>query len=405
MKAHPFDERIKKRLQGYESEVPEDMWQRIMQEKKRPKFILLPRRYILLALLLLLGTVTSVFYFKTVDQRMDPTLNTKQTQRPAKTMVIDKKADSSNKKTLTVIPHVLNKRSKPLIASSIHNTELKRLMNLTSKPKQNKSAIEPVVTKTDLINTANSFHSDSEHDSTITNNALPIKKQIVPDSADHSITTKPEEQNDHHDKFSIELYAAPVEAFGDMKDDDMQYQKILREAGSTKTSYTLGAGITIQITKNISAKTGLRHLQINETMSIPDSFRSGNIVVKNKYKNIGIPLQFIMKITKAENFSASLNTGIVLNISSRYIGALPAVNYGRLDLNKDIVYKKNANVMIHFGVNLAKQLKKRTDIFAEPWLEYRVKNMVNDNYTFTRKLHNSGVSFGVRYRLYKIQAP
>jgi cytoskeletal protein RodZ len=62
MTDNQFDDIFKKRLENFDSKVPDDMWQRINKKDKDRKGFFIPRWY-MLALLLLFTGLTSVYVF------------------------------------------------------------------------------------------------------------------------------------------------------------------------------------------------------------------------------------------------------------------------------------------------------------------------------------------------------
>ena len=62
MTDNQFDDIFKKRLENFDSKVPDDMWQRINKKDKDRKFFFIPRWYMIAAFLLMVG-IAAYFTF------------------------------------------------------------------------------------------------------------------------------------------------------------------------------------------------------------------------------------------------------------------------------------------------------------------------------------------------------
>ena len=84
---------------------------------------------------------------------------------------------------------------------------------------------------------------------------------------------------------------------------------------------------------------------------------------------------------------------------------IPSASGQPIDIKNENVYNTNATADLYLGINLSKKMNNRTDFFAEPWMNYRFKNMVSHYYSFDQKINALGLSLGLRYRLYKNETP
>jgi hypothetical protein len=186
--------------------------------------------------------------------------------------------------------------------------------------------------------------------------------------------------------------------------DNRNYEQALKDAGKMQLSFSLGARLGIRINKTWAAKIGVQYSQVNEKMNFVDSILSGgDVSYKNRYKSVDIPLLLVYTKKWSESFNTSVNAGILLNITSKYKGVIPGPSGDAMHIDNTNVYKNNTGVNIFLGVDLSKQLNNRTDIFAEPYFRYRIKSITTNMQSFDQKINAIGISFGVRYRLFKKQ--
>jgi hypothetical protein len=64
------------------------------------------------------------------------------------------------------------------------------------------------------------------------------------------------------------------------------------------------------------------------------------------------------------------------------------------------VYYVNTGIGFYFSAAISKNIDNKTYLFAEPYLQYNVKNMTNSFQPFQQKFHLAGVNIGAGYRLF-----
>ena len=165
-------------------------------------------------------------------------------------------------------------------------------------------------------------------------------------------------------------------------------------------SFNVGVRMKYHISKRFAAKIGVQYTRITNKMNFSDTLAS-DYSSTNRYVSVAVPLLFSYKTHWLPNADLSINSGILVNIVSRYKGIIPSVQGPPVDLGKNNVYNKNVSASFYLSVDLSKRIQERTELFIEPWFNYQLKNMVNRFYSFEQRIHGAGMSLGVRYRLFK----
>jgi len=127
----------------------------------------------------------------------------------------------------------------------------------------------------------------------------------------------------------------------------------------------------------------------------------GEVSYNNLYKSVDIPLLIRYARKWPGNINISFSTGILLNISSTYKGAIPDASGEAININSKTVYKRNTGVSLYAAIGFSKEVNKKMDLFAEPYFRYRLKSMSNNIQPFTQKINTAGIALGVRYRLFR----
>jgi hypothetical protein len=404
MKEKEFDNLIRARLKNHESPVPSGMWDRITLKANKRRRGFTPRFYLLTIVFLFVG-LAGIFYSSYVrDQPKKDILSNKNniTDTRDKNNLIR----SNNKEDHSV--HTLNtaKYEDPGGIADVTGKQQAENLVTNTKKRRTKSSSDPEKFKRDNnvdLNNSKKI-SDSPSDGTSDNVIKKTAKETnatKPDPADNA-EMKPSQYDS--DKFSVELFTSPAVPVNNISSDNKSYEQALKRASSMQLSYTIGARISYSISKKLSAKIGVQYSQVNEKMNFRDS-AGNNFTSTNRYKNIGVPLVLGYKITSTNNLDVFLNTGIILNVASTYKGMIPSESGQPVDIKNENVYNTNASANFYLGINLSKKINNRTDFFAEPWMNYRLKNMVSHYYSFDQKINTLGLSLGLRYRLYKNEPP
>jgi opacity protein-like surface antigen len=406
MKEKEFDNLIRTRLRNHESPVPAGVWERITLKGKKQRKGFAPRLYVLTIVLLLIGLgglfYSSYLHYQSKGESVVNKNNSTNTSVDTKNLI------QPNNKTNNVSIANATRYVDPVVTESPVRKEHRQEKKLPAK----KEKVKKLSTDTqkvqrsggDLVVNNRASVSSSEKNETPGNI---IKKTAGENNASKSdAPTNAEMQpvQSGSDKFSVELFTSPSVPVNSINSDNRSYEQALKNASSMKLSYTIGLRFSYAVSKKVSAKTGVQYTQVNEKMNFKDS-AGGNFSSTNRYRNIGVPLVLGYKIVSKNNLDIYVNTGIILNVASRYEGIIPSESGQPIDIKNNDVYNTNASADLYLGINLSKKMNDRTDFFAEPWLNYRFKNMVSHFYSFDQKINTLGLSFGVRYRLYKEEMP
>jgi len=394
-----FDDILKTRLRSHESVVPGVMWQKIFSKKrkKRPVF------WWFIFIFIFIGFTTySLLMINTTNE----TSHTNNKNLSEKEKNLKEKNNSDNATNLSDnLKKPIEKITDEIKIKSRGNSSYKQTRGTSLTV--SKSTLAPQ--KNDLISSNpnksgsasdveifNHQDKDSMHTKTINANDTAQKNNDT-QQQDESLTEKNEEQKD---KWFIEVFASPAFPLNRIKSPDLIYEHSLKKALSTKVSFGFGANICYQVDKSFAVKTGVYFTHINEQYSFPDSILAETSMVKNHYNFVDVPLLLTINKEFASDLQASLTAGVVVNISSRYKGLIPAPFGGTLNIKTDDVYVSNIGVALFVSLSLSKQLTKTIDFYGEPYLRYQLKNMTTSLQTFDHKINIIGLSVGLRHYLF-----
>jgi hypothetical protein len=395
MTDNQLDDIFKKRLESYESPVPADMWHRISSEKrkKKPVFWWFASTFVLIAL--------STCFLLIINTTND-------TGRSNSKNSVQKEKDFDNTARL---PGNLKKRGEkqlPEIKSNARNNfSFKKTAGTfitDSRP--------ALTTSTELLN-SNPDKTDPVRDVEIISHpgedSMHTKTTISGDTAQENNTQEQdqlstEENKEQKDEWFIEVFMSPAVPFNRIKSGDLAYERSLKKSLSTRISFGVGADIGYLVNKSLSLKTGLYFTQVNEQYSFHDSVLSRISVIKNRYSFVGVPLLLTVNKEFYSGLRASLTTGVIVNISSLYKGAIPSPFGGTLNIKKDGIYDSDIRADLYMGLSLSKHLNNNNDLYAEPFLRYQLKNITTDFQSFDHKINIVGLSVGLRHYLFKVKA-
>ena len=401
MKEKEFDNLIRARLKDYESPVSTSMWERIALAGNKRKRGASARLYLLTVVLLLIGFV-GFYYSSTTRGQTKKDIASKNdiTKNGDKKDLIQSsnKADGSAS-NLNLANY--DGAGQPDKAIRTRNRRENHPMTKTDQ-KRKKTADDPqgVSNSDDDALRDNNDESPGDAHGGSDNNLTKKAKDTTSNQAvqEDNAEMKPSEYES--DRFSVELVTSPAVPINEISSDNKAYEQALKSASTMQLSYTVGTRFSYSISKRLSAKIGVQYSQVNEKVNFTDP-AGNNFASTNHYRNIGVPLVMGYKIVSVNNLHISVNTGIILNVVSKYEGIIPSGSGQPIDIKNENVYNTNASADLYLGVNLSKKMNTRTDFFAEPWMSYRFKNMVSHYYSFDQKINTLGLSLGLRYRLYK----
>ncbi len=407
MKEKEFDNLIRSRLENHQSPVPQGMWDRITVAGKKRRTGFTKRLYLLTIVFLLIG-LPAIFYDsnthnQTAKDAVSNKSNAADIAAEKKNLTRSNNKDQHSVSTLDVVKG----ESTGTINDVTRNRKASNPLTKNEKRRRKVSSEREKFTPAD--------HADSDNSNPISdgvNNNTPatVTKKETPKEGSKVAKSEPAENTERtpvesgSDKFSVELFTSPSVPINSISSDNKVYEDALKSSSSMQLSYTVGVRISYSISKRLSAKTGVQYSQVNEKMNFTDP-AGNNFTSTNRYKNIGIPLVMGYKVASTSNLDFFVNTGIILNIASQYKGIIPSAAGQPIDIKNEDVYNTNASANLYLGINLSKKMNSRTDFFAEPWINYRFKNMVSHYYSFDQKINTLGLSLGLRYRLFKPEMP
>ena len=397
MTDNEFDDILKKRFHQHESDVPADMWQRIADNKKKRRFGYW-WWYTTILLLLLIVSGGYIYYIarnkKTDRENIAAHLkNAKQKTDNNNSQHINEQNDSTaaiNKNNITYSS-----------ANNDHTYALKKLQNI------NRSVIKNNSEQIFIADNDKPLQKQEYTNSTrkVTSNSDSVKKPAQKNQLTAQTVNNTNENADSieetadHDKFSLQLFASPDLPFSNIQSSNNRYHETLKNDITMRLSYTLGAGITLAVSKKISLSTGIQYTRVNENISFDDSALSTHTTSVNYLSFINVPFIVHYKTELTSSFHTSVNAGVLVNISGRYKGIMPDPFGGTTNVSK--VYKSNTAISLYAGINFSKSITTSTDVFIEPCFRFQTKNIADNLQPFTRKFCTAGLALGIQYRLFK----
>jgi hypothetical protein len=196
---------------------------------------------------------------------------------------------------------------------------------------------------------------------------------------------------------------------------------------------TAGVKFTKGLSNNLYLKGGLQYSQLIEKMNLlqekerkeitvitikTETDINGNTITKSdttkqiqilyanstkysSYKNIELPISLGYEFYR-RGFRASVNAGVIVNLSSWYSGKILDTNYQFISIKeKPGIYKQNVGFSLYGSISLIKPLSETAEIFAEPYFRYSLNNPKYNSYGFKQKFNAVGLALGLRFKLNK----
>ncbi|HEY4965238.1 MAG TPA: hypothetical protein VII28_02520 [Puia sp.] len=370
-----MDEFFNSRLVGYPSTVPDDMWDRIVEKKKKDRMIwwflfgLLTMGILALGLTggyLLLNQKSiaegamndkaiinqSPFKADTIKTRLSklPTLQDQAylTQTDSTNKWVNQKM-GNRKNHVENLEHAKMNTSEHITSSRFENTN-----KHFSKPGDSIAVIEN-----------KSGHKNDSLDK------KPLVKMPVADSSRNKDLKKTEpEKKLHGGKWFLDLYASP------------DYPIISpQEYNLSKLSYTIGIKLNRSLGKHFSVKTGIQYSEVNFTGA--DSIGGGafGLIL------LDLPVLAGYSLGKNENLRTTINGGLIFNLYTWWQGAqyMPEL------------FKSNTGLSFYLGVNFERRINDKFSLFGEPYYRYQLTPMTVGSVGFLKFIDVVGISIGGRY--------
>jgi hypothetical protein len=202
------------------------------------------------------------------------------------------------------------------------------------------------------------------------------------------------------DKFSMELFVSPILPVNHMSSVDKSYEALLRRSARMLGAFNLGLRMKYHFSERIAAKIGVQYTRIGLRFN-PGNSSGNQYGNKNVYTSFSVPLLVTYKTGLLSLSDLSINTGVLVNVISKYNGIVPGAGGQAINISSNHVYNKNASAAFYLGVDYSREMKDRAEVFVEPWFAFRLASMTNRFYGFDQRIHNCGISLGWRYRLFK----
>lgn len=404
-----LDDLFKKSLEKHSSDVPDDMWARINSDnRKRRRTVILTRSMLFLLLSFSAGISWYVFINSNNYQEINKTMAD---QQP-----LNNTSSSDNRKMYekAMSQKVHDSSDNKLLLSGSRNNKLNRAFKAydNERSESNDHAfIGNGLIDNNRLNdnnvhiTGNSRNANNNPKNELTSSKAGISKDssTLKDSGGIAAGNEKEEiKESTNDKIAIELYASPQLPFTDIASGNSSYENVLKNSIHSRLSFNIGARFRVSITKELSAKIGVQLDRISEKVTFKDSALSSNSTYNNQYKSINVPLLLSYEIPWHRMINASFTSGIILNIHSSYKGAIPSVYGQSMNIDNGNIYNKNTGVSLYVSLSLSKEIGNKFSLFAEPYFCYPVKNMADQFQSFKQRINTTGISFGVRHNLLRL---
>jgi hypothetical protein len=125
----------------------------------------------------------------------------------------------------------------------------------------------------------------------------------------------------------------------------------------------------------------------------------------NRYHTIDIPLLLGYQVSK-NHWTFGIQAGPVFNVAFIKKGRIPSPVDGNpiAISDKDVipyhpVFKDKLGLSIYGSAHIAHRIGYRTSVYAEPYLQHRLKTLTLDSYPVDQRQTNIGLSIGLRFVL------
>lgn len=388
MTDNPLDEIFKKQLPGYESPVPDDMWERIIRKKDKDRrgFFFFFR---LIGWFLLGFGIAGILLFsinKKGIKKQEPLFNNGKAISNSDT--VQSAGTDHDVKMNPIVSHDVSSGGADKILNAVEHTHDQKI-KLSSERKLTEIPQLPVkesssqaIEHKELTKSADTSLSESgdlrESSKISEKKVIPIlattPKTATADSLKPATVKKSDSTKKNiGNRWSLDLYVSP-----DYPIDHTQQEYI-----KGQLSYTIGLRLNRSFGKHFSGKIGIQYSQLNYVL--PDSSAWPGTYHLNR---LDMPV-LAGYAWGNETLGMTVNAGAIFNLYS-WLGP-GEFNY----------IKTNTGVSLYLGFNFSKHINERIDIFSEPYYRYQLSSMVISPNYFPKYIDVAGLSFGVRYHFKK----
>ncbi len=435
MNEDQYNKFFRDKLLKHPSQVPDDMWERIMGKKKRRYFFfwlfmaLLPASFMAGYFLMQKSTnshnatYTSLVKQKTVrgnnkdtalisDKQKEPLPQQgKEKNKPAKKETNETSANAtdaiSGDATQDIYPKatqpINHKQERPLYAnnkpSSLKKNTLEEKKELSAGTGKADS-MENTKNITDASVANNGSYEKPKGNDKATSMNTVTSDPLAKDPSQESISKKDTASHAKRDTSSkkskavarnrntfFTVYFSPAIPISKYTPDNI-YNPLYYS--QMKLSYTMGASIGKTFGKKFSAQTGLLYSQVNMIQPTNDSARPKTKVI---YRNLDAPLIFGYNMIPG-NFTTTIHAGAIFNLSASTKGSAFYDSTG----NPVNIYRKNTGISLYFGLAFTQRLNRNMNLFAEPYFMYRPSYIATPQFPlFKQQINMTGISLGLKY--------
>ncbi|HEV3224266.1 MAG TPA: hypothetical protein VGZ90_15395 [Puia sp.] len=366
------------RLQNYPSAVPSDMWNRIIEKKKRDRLIWL--FFLRLFGLVILSLILAGGYFIFNQKNSASVIRMDSTKINHTSIFTDTvKASSSNLpsgKDQIQVPQIntVNKKTNQKEKTQISHIEkfdhakTNTQNNEASTKIENTSKNQPVLRDSSTLTDSSIVKVNETVHKNDSLGKKPFIKVTTTDSTKLKDVKKPVAEKKLNDrKWYLDLYASPD-------------YPITHEYGQSKLSYTLGVRINRSLGKHFSIKTGIQYSQVN--IGGVDSNSFGTII---HLMRLDLPILAGYSVGD-EKLRTTFNGGVMLNLYTWLRG-----NY-----TPDF-FKTNTGFSLYLGVNFETKINEKFSLFGEPYYRYQLTSMTVSSVSIMKFIDIVGINIGARY--------
>lgn len=427
-----FDAHVKEQMANARPEVPPHIWDNIMAKKERKKpFVFWINNFSKgILLLLVLGTVGGIVFYKSTKQNNAPLQTTIYALNSSNT-----KAAEKNTSALVTAPTLA--QTSPAVNSVRDNENILLSKKITSKqqnsfPSNFLNEGNTTASVVDIENTNGNNALSFQNEYTVKTqifNAILLKSNFFNPNLQNKYLPKspfipcPEvEKNAAGSKRYIEIYGGPDYVFRSFSDTANSVYLQQRKA-STKYLFAYSAGIryTRVFGSGMSFRTGLNYSQINEQFTSEKGRVIQNVYIvnsngdttgtyaqtgtlyktsTNKYKSIDIPISVGYEMGNGRIHS-NINVGAMVNIRSSQKGFVLDKNGTAIDITSgksSSVYQYKTKVGVSFigAASVYYKLNDQLHIMAEPYIKLSLSPATKAELSLKEKFHTAGIRIGMR---------
>ena len=377
-----MDEYFKGRFRDYPSTVPEDMWERINEKKKRERMIWLFFLRLFALVILSLTLVGGYFIFN--QKKSDAEIvkdNIKINQKPVIADSIKGNSSSLSASHYQMLVPQVNEVSNKAKQKGKTQIDYSDKFDHTKKSTQQGEAspkfnnlsrtesgqtVPATPTDSNVVKeNETEYKKDSLSKKPFVKAAAPLIKANTSDSSQNKDSKKPDTKNkSNNPKWYLDLFASPDYPF--VSPHEYEHSKL---------SYTLGVRLNRSLGQHFSLKTGIQYSRVNI---------AGDSLFVHLMR-LDLPVLAGYSVGN-EKLKTTFNGGVILNLYSW----LPGNNSSGL-------FKTNTGLSLYLGVNFETKINDKFSLFGEPYYRYQLTSMTVSSVPILKFIDIVGINIGARY--------